>query len=119
MTLRMLAVLWISFSLTSCATTRAPSLKMLEKRADYEGLSQINSTFVESNQKTAQGPVRTHSAVADIRVHAHEMPNGDYFMGGWIRTVIEKPKWQSAQHPPPPTSIFKDADKANAEKKKN
>ena len=39
-------------------------------------------------------PQRTNPTVTDIWIHPHEMPTGDYFRGGWIRTVISNARWE-------------------------
>ena len=82
--------------LSACAINRVPSLNMLEKRSDYAGLRQV-----EEDLSSLGGPLlipqRTQSTVTDIWVHPHEMPTGDYFRGGWIRTVISSPKWTIEQ----------------------
>ena len=79
--------------LAACSTTRAPSLNMLEKRADYNGKHQVNEVISEF-EPSILIPNRTSAKVADIWIHPHEMPTGDYFRGGWIRTLISKSKWQ-------------------------
>ena len=79
--------------LNACATTRVPSINLLEKRADYEDVDQVK----EALEKIAQPllvPVRTKPIIADIWVHPHELPNGDYFRGGWVRTVVTRSHWQ-------------------------
>lgn len=75
-----------------CAITRAESQMMLEKRADIDGshaainqMSNIDTGLLE--------PVRTKPQIADIWVHPHELPNGDYFRGAWIRTIVRKSSW--------------------------
>ena len=78
------------FILTGCATSRAPGLNMLEVRADYSGENYINNEL--SGNSTI--PNITAPKVEDIYIYPHEMPSGDYFRGGWIRTLVSKGQWQ-------------------------
>jgi hypothetical protein len=79
--------------LSSCALNRAPGMKMLEKVADYQSLHRL-----ENDLGSASGPLllpkRTNALVTDIWIHPHEMPTGDYFRGGWIRTIISRASWK-------------------------
>lgn len=86
--------------LSACSTTRAPSLNMLEKRADYEG-SNYMGEVVSEFEPSVLVPNRTSPRVADIWIHPHEMPTGDYFRGGWIRTLVSKSQWQMERNDPP------------------
>ncbi|MFK7823637.1 MAG: hypothetical protein AB8G05_05745 [Oligoflexales bacterium] len=85
------------FILTSlvggCAINRAPSLNLLEKTADYQNTFEINEAL-NSVDHPLLVPVRTTPQIADIWVHPQELPNGDYFRGGWIRTVLTRSHWQ-------------------------
>ncbi|NRA46110.1 MAG: hypothetical protein HRU09_14250 [Oligoflexales bacterium] len=76
-----------------CAINRAPSLNMLEKTADYQNVHEIEREL-NSVDHPLLVPVRTSPQIADIWVHPQELPNGDYFRGGWIRTVITRSHWQ-------------------------
>ena len=79
--------------LSACATNRAPSLNMLEKRADYQGLGKLQEALSNVDAPLLV-PKRTKPTVTDIWIHPHEMPTGDYFRGAWIRTVISKAQWE-------------------------
>lgn len=96
-----LAGLWISsFFLSGCAINRADSLRMLDKRAEYDapqntlplpaaglkegGIQGFNSSPI---------PVRTRPKVASIWIHPHEMASHDYFWGGWMSVVVEPDQW--------------------------
>lgn len=79
--------------ITSCATNRAPSLNILEKRADYDGSRRLEDS-VSNLDNPFFVPNRTEPKVADIWIHPHEMPTGDYFRGGWIRTIVNDSRWQ-------------------------
>ncbi|MBP6218544.1 MAG: TraV family lipoprotein [Oligoflexales bacterium] len=79
--------------LNACAITRAPSLNLLEKRSDFDGVQEIESAL-DAVDNPLLVPVRTEPVVADIWVHPHELANGDYFRGAWIRTVVSRSSWQ-------------------------
>lgn len=86
-------ILFLLLLLPACSMmNRMPSLNMLERRADYNGLRRV-----EEHLSSLDGPLlvpqRTQPKVADIWVHPHEMPTGDYFRGGWIRTLVSHSKW--------------------------
>ena len=83
---------YFSIFFSSCAVHRTPSLNMLEKRSDYEGSRQIKKEL-SSLQGPLLVPQRTESKITDIWIHPHEMPTGDYFRGGWIRTIISHSQW--------------------------
>ncbi|MFK7824478.1 MAG: TraV family lipoprotein [Oligoflexales bacterium] len=83
-------------ALNSCAMNRAPSLNLLEKRSDYDNVGQIKEALDEVDHPLLV-PVRTKPHIADIWVHPHELPNGDYFRGGWVRTVVTRSHWQVAE----------------------
>lgn len=86
-------LLSVALLLSSCATTRAPSLNLLEKRSDYDNMGQIENEL-SSVDAPLLVPQRTNPTVTDIWIHPHEMPTGDYFRGGWIRTVISSARWE-------------------------
>ncbi|MBI2603757.1 MAG: TraV family lipoprotein [Deltaproteobacteria bacterium] len=83
-----------------CALNRAPSLNLLEKRADFDGINEIE-TSLQAVDNPLLVPVRTEPVVADIWVHPHELPNGDYFRGAWIRTVVTRSGWRVDDEPKP------------------
>ena len=78
--------------LSSCSTTRAPSINMLEKRADYNGEIDID-TFLEG-QPSLLVPSRTKPTEIDIYIHPHETIYGDYFRGGYVRSIVAQSKWE-------------------------
>jgi hypothetical protein len=82
----------ISLLLTGCVT-RAPTLNMLEQTADYDGSKRVSESLGELKGPLIQ-PYRTEAKTTDILIHRHEMPTGDYFLGGWIRAVIAGPRWE-------------------------
>lgn len=79
--------------LPACAMTRAPSLNMLEVRADYDGKAQLDDALGAADELPLE-PNRSEPRIADIWIHPHELPTGDYFRGGWIRTLVEAPRWE-------------------------
>ncbi len=85
-------IIFSVITFTACSTVRAPSLNMLKKRADYRDINHIESSL-NSIENPLLVPSRTHPMVADIWVHPHEMPTGDYFRGGWIRTIVTRSRW--------------------------
>lgn len=71
--------------LTACQSSQPPSLNMLNKRSDYDG----DYLSEELNRDTHHFILRSSaskSKFSDIRVHPRELPTGDLFLGGWIRT---------------------------------
>jgi hypothetical protein len=86
-------LLMVNLFLFSCAMNRAPGMKMLEKVADYDSLKRVDEEL-DSVRRPLLIPRRTKALVTDIWIHPHEMPTGDYFQGGWIRTVINRASWK-------------------------
>ena len=98
--LKLIVPLLLLFFNACASMDRAPSLNMLEKRADYTHQNEIKEALGEVDNPLLV-PVRTNPTVADIWVHPHELPNGDYFRGGWIRTVVTRSHWQvEEEHQP-------------------
>mgnify|MGYP003331273387 CR=1 FL=1 len=91
--------------LNSCALTRAPSLNLLEKRSDYDNMGQVKEALDQVDHPLLV-PVRTKPVIADIWVHPHELPNGDYFRGGWIRTVVTRSHWQVKEEQKPLIIVY-------------
>lgn len=83
--------------LPSCAMTRAPSENLLDKRADFTGAHQVQEAL-EAIDNPLLVPVRTEPMIADIWVHPHELPSGDYFRGAWIRTIVNRSSWRVDSH---------------------
>ena len=80
--------------LTSCASLQNLSQNLLEKRADYKHDNKVKTALEDLNSTSLLAPKRTQSKTADIWVHPHEMPTGDYFLGGWVRMVISPSQWE-------------------------
>lgn len=90
---RIFLALWTSLLVSGCAINRAPSLNMLEQTADYDASKQTSESLGELKGPLLT-PYRTEPQMTDILIHPHEMPTGDYFLGGWIRVVVAHPKWE-------------------------
>ena len=88
---------FIALFCVSCAT-KGPDIRMLEQVADYEGDHQATEV---TNQFAGPlfSPKRTAAQTADIYVHGHELPTGDFFMGGKIRVLVAKSRWHVEQLP--------------------
>jgi hypothetical protein len=84
--IHILLIFFISSGLTSCALNRAKSENMLEKRAGYEGKK------VEIKCNGAFTAVQKPAKRVKVYVYPHELPKGDYFLGGYIFAEIEKEK---------------------------
>ena len=93
-------VLLISVLGLSGCMARAPSMRMLDKRAEYEELDeQRNVRQLDLKEGGIDGfssgpiPVRSRPKVASIWIHPHEMASHDYFWGGWMSVVVETDQW--------------------------
>lgn len=84
----------------ACASFRAPSLNMLEKRADLSGTRDVEEAL-KSVDNPFLVPNRTKPIITDIWIHPYEMPTGDYFRGGWIRTIVSGSKWEVGENDGP------------------
>lgn len=100
---RISAVWWISglalLLLPGCAMNRADSLRMLDRRAEYEDPADRSSHRLRLRESTSDGlpgpvPVRSQPKVAEVWIHAHEMASRDYFWGGWMSVVVESDQWE-------------------------
>ena len=86
------ATLCLFSFLPSCSTIRVPGLKMLERRADYESNAKLDGMLKQTS--TLFVPKKTRPKEVDIYIHPHETPHGDYFRGGFIRSIIEDSHWE-------------------------
>lgn len=89
-----LACLISVLTLSACSTMRAPSLNLLAERSDYDGSRQIDEALKEVGDPVSI-PKRTGPTLADIWIHPHEMATGDYFRGGWVRTIVSDSRWKT------------------------
>ena len=90
--MKILYIFLTSLTLSACAVHRSSSLNMLDKRSDYAQEKRIKEDL-SLIQNPLLTPRRTQPQVTDIFIYPHEMPTGDYFRGGWIRTIISESKW--------------------------
>ena len=102
----------LPMTLGACAITRVPSQNLLEERADYGSVREVKDALEEVDHPLLV-PVRTNPTVADIWVHPHELANGDYFRGGWIRTVVTRSQWMVEEEQKP--LLIKKDEKAKTE----
>jgi hypothetical protein len=75
----------------ACSTTRAPSINFLEIRSDYDGASKLKDVENTSNLFV---PNRTKPKKVDIYIHPHETIHGDYFRGGYVRSIVQGSQWE-------------------------
>ena len=94
--MRILAALLISFMLVGCATRNKPFTRMLDKTADYDGKYRAEAEIAKS-KGAMFGPTHVAPKLTDVYLHSHEMNNGDYFLGGWIRTVVSHAYWNHSR----------------------
>ncbi|MGK5086907.1 hypothetical protein WDW86_05065 [Bdellovibrionota bacterium FG-2] len=84
------------FSISAC-TNRAPSLRMLDSRAEYEGAAEVQIPSMREagigDFKNSPVPIRTKPKVAAVWVHPHETASRDYFWGGWMSILVEPDQW--------------------------
>lgn len=76
--------------LNACSTPRAPSINFLEIRSDYNKASELKDV---KDTKTLFTPNRTKPQEVDIYIHPHETIHGDYFQGGYVRSVVKGSQW--------------------------
>ena len=107
--------LFSTLFLGDCATNRAPSERMLDARAGYDdgGDKPLDVTFTPSDDKVV--PKRSEPVIADVWVHPNELATGDYFLGGWIRSVVKEPHWTTSGGL---EKVFKPVTKPDPEPKK-
>ena len=80
--------------LTGCLTTEFD--RMLDQTADYDGKIHTEKSLGAASGP-AFGPKRVEAKLTDIYIYPHEMGNGDYFLGGWVRTVVSHAYWDQRQ----------------------
>ncbi len=77
-----LSILLSSF--TGCSTMKKPE-KVLEKRAAY--FDEVKDVSLGLNSTKFKRKIKSFSVYAWR--HEDELPNGDYFLGGWLELVIK------------------------------
>ncbi|PIQ61822.1 MAG: hypothetical protein COW00_02785 [Bdellovibrio sp. CG12_big_fil_rev_8_21_14_0_65_39_13] len=102
--LSMLTTISFALFLTACSTTRAPSVNFLEIRSDYNGASNLKDV---NDTSSLFVPNRTKPKQVDIYIHPHETVHGDYFRGGYIRSIVQGGQWELTETQPPVTQMIK------------
>lgn len=101
--------------LNACSTPRAPSINFLEMRSDYDKKSELKDV---KNTKALFVPSRTKPQEVDIYIHPHETIHGDYFRGGYVRSVVKGGQWElsDSTETPPTQEVEKKEDKKEEKK---
>ncbi len=122
MTIRILLFqeLLISVALAGCIH-RAPTLKMLNDRSEYEDNTPYSAELKLSGNDAmvplSDGiPARTKPEVAHIWIYPHDMGKEGYFWGGWLSVVTSEDKWTFINPPKDPAP--KEPQKKGKPKKK-
>lgn len=110
--LSVLLSLSFTFFITSCSTTRAPSVNFLEIRSDYNGESNLKNL----NTNALFVPKRTEPKQVDIYIHPHETVHGDYFRGGYIRSIVQGGQWELTENEEPLKQLNTESTKEPIEK---
>ena len=98
--IRSSVVFLISTSMFAGCMHRAPSLMMLEERADYKDMEAEEAGSLQLSAGGAISPldggvpVRRPPRTANIWICPHETPAKEFFWGGWITIVIEGDRWE-------------------------
>lgn len=87
-------ILLSTFLLTSCSLTKKKKteINILETRANYD--SELEVTDLLDDFSSNLIPNRTEPVQVDIFVHPHETIHGDYFRGGYIRSIVTGSRWE-------------------------
>ena len=101
--------------LNACSTPRAPSINFLEIRSDYNKASELKDV---KNTKSLFTPNRTKPQEVDIYIHPHETIHGDYFRGGYVRSVVKGSQWDLSESTatPPTQEVVKEEKKVETPK---
>jgi uncharacterized lipoprotein YmbA len=104
--------------LNACSTTRAPSINFLEIRSNYDGASKLKDV---KNTSSLFVPNRTKPQEVDIFIHPHETIHGDYFQGGYVRSVVQGSQWELTESTatPPTQEEVKKEEKKEEDPKQN
>lgn len=99
----------LSITLPGCAMNRADSLRMLDRRADYDSPTSAGRLSLKegdgNNGLPGKIPVRSQPKVAEVWIHAHEMASHDYFWGGWMSVVVEPDQWEMKRQDASPSTV--------------
>lgn len=106
MILRISLVFLISI-LVGCMSTSHQNL--LDETADYDGAIHAQQSLDAVNGAVF-APKRVEAKLTSAYIHPHEMSNGDFFLGGWVKTVVSHPYWDQSQ----PTFLKQGKPKSNS-----
>ena len=93
MSLRISLALLISLAAVGRKTTNFT--RMMDQTADYNGDYRAEQSI--SNLGGVFSPKRVEARLTDVYIHPHEMDNGDYFLGAWVKTVISHAYWDHSK----------------------
>ena len=81
-------------TLTGCQN-RAPSLRMLDKRAGYgAGPDDEEIGLYQRGRQNPQSLVRKSAPrIARVYIYPHELPTKDFFWGGYVSLVTSPDEW--------------------------
>lgn len=107
-------------SLVSCAH-RAPSLRMLDMRSNYAEMELKDGAKIDGPTNVdGSGLTRKLPKTQVAYIHPTEMPTHDYFLGGWVKLLIEEYTWGYEEASADKVGVFvkKDEIKNKTKKKK-
>ena len=89
------AGLWLIVVLGGGCVNRAPSIRMLDSRADYGGAPDDEEVALYQRGRHAQDTVLRRAAprVTKVYIFPHELPTRDYFWGGYVSLLIAQDQW--------------------------
>jgi len=119
--MRILLVFLISLTFMSCLN-RAPSIRSLDKRAQYRDAAHDARTLRLGAFGVSQDtsiPMKSQAKVRKVRIHRFEMKPGAYFLGGFLVLEIERGEWlfQSLEWENP-ASLYKEERRKHFKKTK-
>lgn len=96
----LLTRMWFLLILAGCQST-VKSENMLEKRSDYDDKYYSQSTSEDAKQFLVRSN-KSKVKYTDIRIYPHELPNGELFLGGWVRVSVTNEKFPRFDPDTPP-----------------
>lgn len=74
---------------------RAPSLRMLDTRAEYDPATEDEEVALYQRARHHPESLVRRSAprVAKVYLYPHELPSRDYFWGGYVSLVVASDEW--------------------------
>jgi hypothetical protein len=96
----LLSIIFLISLVSNGCIHRAPSLRMLEERADYDGKEKAEAEDLRLGDNQALSevingvPVRTPAKTANIWIFPEEMPNKAQFWGAWISVEVDGGRWE-------------------------